>query len=237
MLKANPLAQEEYKDISSEIKTIEQHRADIQNSILDLENIIAEVDQKSEELFLTTFNQIKENFHNLFRRLFQGGKATLYLEEESDPLNCGIGIKIQPPGKNPQNINLFSGGEKSLIAIALMLSIFMVKPSPLCLLDEVDAALDGKNIDRLVRIFEDFKEVTQFIIISHNEATMAITDALYGVTMNEGVSKIFSLNFEKKKKIFFGKDFLNPNCSRYFESFLKNILVIISLIEMVYEKF
>ena len=199
-LKANPLAKEEYQEITAEIKNIEQQKEDIKQSISDLENIIAEVDEKSEELFLTTFNKIKENFHNLFRRLFQGGKATLYLEEEKNPLNCGIGIKIQPPGKNPQNINLFSGGEKSLIAIALMLSIFMVKPSPLCLLDEVDAALDRKNIGRLVRLFSDFKEVTQFIIISHNEATMEITDSLYGVTMNEGISKIFSLRFDQEKK-------------------------------------
>ena len=156
MIKANPLAKEEYQEITAEIKTIEQQKEDIKQSISDLENIIAEVDEKSKELFLTAFNKIKENFHNLFRRLFQGGKATLYLEEEKDPLNCGIGIKIQPPGKKPQNINLFSGGEKSLIAIALMFSIFMVKPSPLCLLDEVDAALDRKNIDRLVRLFSDF---------------------------------------------------------------------------------
>ena len=199
-LRANPLAKEEYQEITTEIKNLEQQKEDIMQSICDLENIIAEVDEKSEELFLTTFNKIKENFHNLFRRLFQGGKATLYLEEEKDPLNCGIGIKIQPPGKTPQNINLFSGGEKSLIAIALMLSIFMVKPSPLCLLDEVDAALDRKNIDRLVRLFSDFKDVTQFIIISHNEATMEITDSLYGITMNEGISKIFSLRFEREKK-------------------------------------
>lgn len=194
----NPLAKEEYNDVQKDLEEIVTQKEDIEKSILNLESVIQDIDKSSEEVFLNTLNKVKTNFHNLFRRLFNGGTSDIYLRDEKDVLNSEIEIFAQPPGKKLQNINLASGGEKSLIAISLMFAIFLVKPAPICLLDEVDAALDKTNIEKLANLFNDFKKTTQFLIISHNEATMTIVDYVFGVTMNDGVSKLFSLDLKKK---------------------------------------
>jgi chromosome segregation protein len=191
----NPLAKAEYDSISERLEDLYKQRKDINISMEDLIKVAKEIDIKSEEMFLHTFSIIKTNFNKVFRTLFEGGRADIILQDPKKPLTTGIDINIHPPGKKMQNITLFSGGEKSMIAIALMFSIFLVKPAPICLLDEVDAAMDAANIKRLSRMFNDFREKTQFIIISHNQKTVSIIDYVYGITMNNGVTKVLSLKF------------------------------------------
>ena len=174
---------------------------DILRSIEDLTQVVKEIDASSAEIFYSTFKKVQANFHLLFRRLFNGGAGKILLTDEKDPLHSGIDILIQPPGKKFQNINLLSGGEKSLIAISLMFAIFLVRPAPICLLDEVDASLDKINIDRLSKMLFEFRNVTQFVIITHNEKTASIADYVHGVTMHGGVSHIYSYTFSVKKPV------------------------------------
>jgi chromosome segregation protein len=197
----NPLAQDEYREVSDRVKELVKQKQDIETSMQDLEKICLEIDESSKTIFVETFTQIQKNFHQVFRRLFHGGKANIEIMDGEHPLEAGIEIFAQPPGKKFQNINLFSGGERSLIAVALMFSIFLVKPSPICLLDEVDAALDKENINRLARLLAEFKDKTQFIIISHNEKTVGVIDYLYGVTMQGGVTQTLSLKLDGNEKI------------------------------------
>jgi len=191
----NPMAKTEYDQLNERLNHFYKQKKDVNISISDLINLSQEIDNKSEELFLNTFIIIKKNFNTVFRKLFEGGKADIILQNEKKPLESDIDIKVQPPGKKMQNINLFSGGEKAMMAIALMFSIFLVKPSPVCLLDEVDAPLDGPNIKRLSRMLNEFKNKTQFFIISHNQQTVTILDYVYGITMNNGVTKVLSVKF------------------------------------------
>jgi chromosome segregation protein len=134
----------------------------------------------------------------LFRRLFGGGEADVILEDPEDILECAIDVVARPPGKELRSISLLSGGEKTMTAVALLLSIFKSRPSPFCILDEVDAALDDANIGRFVGVLKDFQQETQFIMITHRKPTMAVTDVLYGVTMEEsGISKRLVVRFEE----------------------------------------
>ena len=137
---------------------------------------------------------MQTNFREMFAELFGGGRADLSLLDENDPLNCGIEITARPPGKQLQSISLLSGGERSMVAVALLFAIYMVRPSPFCILDEVDAAMDEGNINRFIRVLDRFVEQSQFIIITHNKRTIAKADVLYGVTMEErGVSKLVGM--------------------------------------------
>jgi chromosome segregation protein len=148
-------------------------------------------------MFLDTFEEISENFKNYFRRLFNGGQARIYLLDENDPLECGIEIEARPPGKKPQSISLLSGGEQAMTAIAMLVSIFSAKPSPFCVLDEVDAPLDDANVERFLELIEEFTAQSQFIMITHNKSTMAKAGALFGVTQQEpGVSQVVSVRVE-----------------------------------------
>ena len=194
--KINPLAKEEYEELEKELEEIKKQREDVEKSLEDLKAISLEIERTSRETFLEQFSLIKDNFYRLFRRLFNGGRADIRLKNEAEPLKSDVEINVQPPGKKMQKISLFSGGEKSLIAISIMFSIFLTKPSPICLLDEVDAALDAENVKRLSKLFEEFKETTQFLVISHNQKTMDIIDYIYGITMRTGISKIFSIKME-----------------------------------------
>ncbi len=196
----NPLAKKEYENILNRLTEIKKQKEDIEKAMSDLQEILKQIEKQSSEKFIQIFNLIKNNFDQIFCRLFNGGKAIIKLIDPQSPLNSGIDIMIQPPGKKFQSIHLFSGGEKSLIAISLMFAIFLVKTSPICLLDEVDAALDKENIRKLLKLFKDFKDKTQFVIISHNEKTFSIIDYAYGITMNEGISKAFSINFSNIEK-------------------------------------
>lgn len=162
-----------------------------------LEQIIHKINADSRRLFAETLEQVKEHFQALFRKLFGGGRADIVLEEGVDLLESGIEIVARPPGKEPRNISLLSGGEKTLTCVALLLSIFRSRPSPFCVLDEVDAALDEANIERFVAVLKEFLTWTQFIVVTHSKKTMACGNTLYGVTMQEsGISKRVSVRFE-----------------------------------------
>jgi chromosome segregation protein len=152
-------------------------------------------------MFKVTFEQIRENFRQLFKEVFEGGKADLVLVDEEDMLNSGIEIVARPPGKKLQNISLLSGGEQTMTAVSLMFSIYQVSPSPFCVLDELDAPLDESNINRFIRVLKRFINHSQFLVITHNKRTISMADTLYGVTMQEhGVSKIVSARFQKTER-------------------------------------
>jgi chromosome segregation protein len=146
---------------------------------------------------MATYNKIKRNFNNMFKRLFGGGKALFELQDHNHVLECGIEIYAQPPGKKLENISLLSGGEKSMTAVALLFATYMVKPSPFCLLDEIDAALDEDNVARFVQVLREFGGTSQFIIITHNKKTVASAETLLGVTMEDsGVTKVISVRLK-----------------------------------------
>ena len=147
-------------------------------------------------MFQQNFEAIRLNFSELFRKLFGGGRADIILEDPDNILECGIEIIARPPGKQLQSISLLSGGEKTLTAVALLMAIFKSKPSPFCLLDEVDAALDETNIERFTLVVQEFLKDSQFVLITHSRRTMAVADVIYGITMQEqGVSKKVSVRF------------------------------------------
>ena len=174
---------------------------DLQTSEKALQEIINKINVTSRELFEKTFQEIRSHFHELFRKLFGGGRADIILEEGVDILDAGIEIIAQPPGKDLKSIMLFSGGEKVMTTIALLFAIFQSKPSPFCILDEVDAALDENNIKRFIQILKEFAMDSQFVVITHSKQTMTVADVLYGVTMEEaGVSKKISVKFEEVER-------------------------------------
>ena len=171
-------------------------RDDVQQSMQATIQVIQKINQTSREVFLETFEQVQTNFQEVFTQLFGGGETELLLTDPSDVLDSGIDIIARPPGKRPQSITQLSGGERSLVAIGLLFAVFKIKPSPFCVLDEVDAALDEANVLRFANLIRAHAESTQFIIITHNRRTMEIADAMYGVTMEQaGISKIVSAKF------------------------------------------
>ena len=148
-------------------------------------------------MFVNTYNKIKKNFHNMFRRLFGGGRAEVRLIDPNNVLDSGIDIFAQPPGKKLENIGLLSGGEKSMTAVSLLFATYMVKPSPFCLLDEIDAALDEQNVMRFIHTLKEFANVSQYIVITHNKKTVIGANAMLGVTMEEsGVSKMIAIKLD-----------------------------------------
>ncbi|HVX85861.1 MAG TPA: chromosome segregation protein SMC [Phycisphaerae bacterium] len=173
--------------------------ADIHDAKRQLEELIAKINEDSRTRFAESFAAVRTEFQDMFRKLFGGGKADIILENPDDILESGIEIMARPPGKEPQSMSLLSGGEKTMTAVALVMSIFKSKPSPFCILDEVDAALDEANTTRFAAIIQDFLRYSQFIVITHNKRTMSIADTLYGVTMQEqGVSKRVAVKFDGK---------------------------------------
>lgn len=198
----NLLALDECRELEERFKLLKEQVEDIETSRKNLLEIIKEINKNSEEIFLQTFDRIKVNFHKIFRRLFNGGKGELKLTDPDNVLESGVEILVQPPSKALQNEALLSGGERSMTAIALLFAIFMVKPSPFCLLDEIDAALDGPNIERFKKMLLEFKETTQFLMISHNINTLKVADALYGISMEEdGVTTALSLDINELEKL------------------------------------
>ncbi|HEV8216520.1 MAG TPA: AAA family ATPase, partial [Gemmatimonadaceae bacterium] len=191
----NVLAIEEHEETLKRQEFLSAQRADLTEAKQTLQQAIREIDSTARELFLATFAQVRENFRQIFMSLFGGGECDLRLENPDAPLDCDIEIHASPRGKRTQRIHLLSSGERALVALSLLFGIFLTKPSPFCLLDEVDAPLDDANIGRFVRMLTQFKTRTQFIVITHNpRTTTEAADAVYGVTMQEpGVSSLVSV--------------------------------------------
>ena len=192
----NMAVQQEYEDEKARLHTLMEQGDDLIVSEKNLRETIQKIDQVARKKFQETFDQIKLNFSNLFQLFFEGGSASLSLVGDPDPLEADIAIHAQPPGKKNQSLRMLSAGEKSLTAIALLFAIYQYKPSPYCILDEVDAPLDDVNIQKFKRVLNQFADETQFIVVTHNKLTMEVADYLYGVTMEQkGVSKLVSVKF------------------------------------------
>ncbi len=199
----NPLAVQDLADTEARLEEQIAMRDDIMNAVNDIKKVIATLTEEMRDKFVTAFDSINENFKDIFSRLFNGGKGELRLNtsETDDPLEAGIDIFLQPPGKRLQNISLFSGGEQSLTAIGILFAIIMLKPMPFCILDEIDSALDDTNCNLFAEFLKKFAIETQFIVITHRKPTMHHADNLFGVTMEErGVTKIVSVSFEEAQK-------------------------------------
>jgi len=198
----NLLAYSEYEEEKQRLDFLHKQRNDLVDSEKDLMKTIDEINITAQNLFTETFGKIRENFIKIFRSLFNpGDEADLKLEENIDPLEGKIEIIAKPKGKRPTSIELLSGGEKTLTAIALLFAIYLVKPSPFCILDEVDAPLDDANVDRFTKIIKEFSASTQFIMVTHNKRTMEAAETMYGVTMqDEGISRLVSVQFNEELK-------------------------------------
>ena len=198
----NHAAQEEYDALEQRYNFLVTQQQDLAKAKEDLHEVIKKINNSTIENFQKTFDVVRGNFRELYRKLFGGGEADLKLVDENNLLETGIDIFAQPPGKKLQNISLASGGEKALTAVALLFAFFMVKPSPFCILDEVDAPLDDANIGRYITMIREFAAKTQFMVVTHNKRTMEMADVLYGVTMEErGISKIISYRMKKEENI------------------------------------
>jgi len=194
----NLVAIEEYEETEQRYQFLSKQHDDLVQAKAQLLEVINRINSQTKEMFRTTFEQIRENFRAMFTEVFGGGKADLVLMDENDLLESGIDIVARPPGKQLQTISLLSGGEQTMTAVSLLFSIYQVKPSPFCVLDELDAPLDESNINRFIRVLQRFLQHSQFIIITHNKRTISMADVLYGVTMQEhGVSRIVSVKFHK----------------------------------------
>jgi chromosome segregation protein len=194
----NLVAIEEYEETEQRYKFLTEQHDDLVKAKEQLMSALNTINTQTKDMFAETFAKIRENFQRTFTEIFGGGKADLILVNEGDVLESGIDIVARPPGKQLQSISLLSGGEQTMTAVALLFSIYQVKPSPFCVLDELDAPLDESNINRFIKILQRFLHHSQFIIITHNKRTIGMADVLYGVTMEEhGVSKIVSVKFHK----------------------------------------
>jgi chromosome segregation protein len=193
----NMLAVEEYDEEKERLDFLNEQRSDLVQARDDLRKAIREINRTARQLFLDTFNQVRENFQSTFQTLFEGGECDVWLADPEDPLESPIEISASPRGKRTQRIHLLSGGERALTSLALLFAIYLVKPSPFCVLDEVDAPLDEANIGRFLAMLERFKDQTQFIVVTHNPRTMEAADWIYGVTMEEpGVSSVVGVQLD-----------------------------------------
>ena len=197
----NVNAIEEYEKVSERYEFMTKQCGDLEKAKVELEKMIFEITEEMQAIFAEQFKVINKNFGETFREIFGGGKAELVLEDESDILNCGIEIKVQPPGKTLKTITLLSGGERALVAIALYFAIMKIRPTPFCVLDEIEAALDDVNVARYAEYLRRLAKTTQFIVITHRRGTMEEADVLYGVTMQEkGVSKMLTISISEVEK-------------------------------------
>ncbi len=175
-------------------------RDDLEKAKHSLSQTIREIDENTRGVFLETFQAVSEEFQRLFERLFSGGQAKLVLTKPDQVLETGVEVMVQPPGKKSQHLTLLSGGERSLTAVALLFSFLTVRPAPFCVFDEVDAPMDGENIDKYCQLLKEFSEKSQIVVITHNPATMEASPRWYGITMQEpGVSRVISYAADKSK--------------------------------------
>jgi len=194
----NLVADDEYRELDERLTFLRTQHDDLVGSIKDLEKALRGMTRTAQDRFAKAFEEINRHFGEIFERLFEGGRAELRLveaEEGGDPLDTGVELMAQPRGKRLQSVSLMSGGERALTGLALLFAIFYFRPSPFCVLDEVDAPLDDANIHRFLRVLRALTTQTQFLVITHNRKTMEAADILYGVTMEEpGLSKLVSVN-------------------------------------------
>ena len=192
---------EEYARVNERYTYLSEQRNDVLTSKKELEGIIQDITKEMTVIFVEEFRKINEHFSRVFVEMFGGGKGTLVLEDPENPLTCGIEIRVQPPGKQLKTITLLSGGEKAFVATALYFAILQVRPTPFCMLDEIDAALDDRNVERFANYLRNLSQRTQFIVITHRRGTMEASDVLYGVTMQEqGVSKLLRLDLNQMEE-------------------------------------
>ncbi|MBD3414795.1 MAG: chromosome segregation protein SMC [Candidatus Aminicenantes bacterium] len=196
----NLMAEEEYNSQKKRYDFLIEQRQDLRESIQSTEKAIQKIDQESKSQFLKALIQVNQNFQDVFSLLFEGGNAQIKLSDEDDPLESGLDIIAQPPGKKVKNLSLLSGGEKTLTSLAFFFALFRYKPAPFCILDEVDAALDETNLDRFLNLMKEIKNQTQFIIITHNFKTMEVADYIYGTAMTEpNITDMYSVRLKGKK--------------------------------------
>jgi len=189
----NPLALEEFSALEERHKFLTEQLEDLKNSKRDLLDIVKEVDERVERVFAEAFEDTAVQFERVFQRLFPGGEGRLVLTDPSNMLTTGLEVEARPPGKKIKRLSLLSGGERSLVAVALLVAIFKARPSPFYIMDEVEAALDDANLGRLITLFEELRDSSQLIVITHQKKTMEIADALYGVSMRgDGVTTVVS---------------------------------------------
>ena len=192
---------EEYERVNTRYTFLTGQRDDVEKARTELKGIIRDITTEMEKIFTQRFREIDDSFRGTFRELFGGGKAALVLEDEEHVLDCGIDIRVQPPGKAVSTISLLSGGEKAFVAIALYFAILKVRPTPFCVMDEIEAALDEENVNRCAQYMRRFSDKTQFLVITHRRGTMEEADLLYGVTMQEkGISTVLTLDLEEARK-------------------------------------
>ena len=192
----NWAVKDEHEEKSARLNNLLDQKSDLIDAENNLKEAIKKIDSVAQEQFLKTYNEVKENFETMFTVFFNGGKGTIELSDGNDPLNSDINIFAQPPGKRNNSLKMLSAGEKSLTAIALLFSIYQYKPSPFCILDEIDAPLDDINIKKFTEVIKDYSKTTQFIMVTHNKLTMESADCIYGVTAEkQGISKLMSIDF------------------------------------------
>jgi len=192
----NWAVKDEYEEKSSRLNKLLEQKSDLIDAENNLKEAIKKIDNVAQKQFLDTYDKVKENFETMFTVFFNGGKGSIELSDPSDPLNSDINIFAQPPGKRNNSLKMLSAGEKSLTAIALLFSIYQYKPSPFCILDEIDAPLDDINIKKFTDVIKDYSKTTQFIMVTHNKLTMESADCIYGVTAEkQGISKLMSIDF------------------------------------------
>ena len=197
----NLVAIEEFEELKERFEFLTKQQSDLITSKESLRQTINKINRQTRQMFMDTFTKVSEEFRIYFRMLFGGGDAQLILLDPENVLESGIEIIARPPGKKLQTISLLSGGEKTLTAIALIFGVFKVNPSPFCVLDEIDAALDESNVGRYAYLLKDFAKIAQFIVITHNKKTIENADVMYGITMQEtGVSKVVSVKFTEKEE-------------------------------------
>jgi chromosome segregation protein len=191
--KVNPLALEEFAALEERHQFLSEQLEDLKKTRADLLQMVKEVDERVEQVFTAAYHDTARQFEGVFSRLFPGGEGRLILTDPDNMLTTGVDVEARPPGKKVKRLSLLSGGERSLTAVALLVSIFKARPSPFYVMDEVEAALDDTNLQRLIRIMEELQESSQLIVITHQKRTMEVADALYGVSMQgDGVSKVIS---------------------------------------------
>jgi chromosome segregation protein len=196
----NPLALEEFSALEERHKFLTEQLEDLRNTRRDLLDIVREVDERVEQVFTEAFADVSSAFETTFERLFPGGEGRLVLTDPDDMLATGVEVEARPAGKRVKRLSLLSGGERSLVAVAFLVALFKARPSPFYILDEVEAALDDTNLGRLLQIYEELRETSQLLVITHQKRTMEVGDALYGVTMRgDGVSTVISQRLREQE--------------------------------------